>query len=65
MKKSYLLKGIEPDLWKEFKAVCVNIDVTIRQVFLDTINITIATYNKEMGGVKGKQTQTKKGGKKR
>lgn len=56
----YIIKDIPADKMKDFKTACANMKVTMRQVFLDTIDIIITTYKQEIGQLKGKPKPTKK-----
>ncbi|GAH19930.1 unnamed protein product [marine sediment metagenome] len=52
MKKSYLIQGIEPDLFTEFKAACAHYNVSMRISFIAHMqktvsNLYFATFGKE------------------
>jgi len=40
----YMLTGVDPGLWKKFKAACSLRGCTVKESFLDHINIIVAGY---------------------
>lgn len=59
--KSYSLTGIDPDLWREFKAACAYYDLDIKQTFIQKIEAVVRDYNKALLDRKVKVYQKKKG----
>lgn len=65
MKKSYLLEGIDPDLWKDFKSACSFYNTTMKDNFITHILRTVNIYKKDRGIFDKPKIYTNKGGKKR
>ena len=65
MKKKYMLEGIDPDLWREFKAACVFYNTSMRDNFIVHMLRTVDIYKKDRGIFDKPKIYTKKGGKKR
>lgn len=62
---SYILKGIDDDTWKRFKASCDLMGITMKQAFLEYIDITIEQVDIHPGPYKPWPNRHKKGGKKK
>lgn len=65
MKKSYLLKGIDPELWKDFKAVCAHHGVSMRETLLYHVQFIVDDFNMLKGLKKDIKPKQWKEGKKR
>jgi len=63
VKKSYLIQGIEPTLWKNFKTACAWYEISMRDIFIKHMQNTVSDYmdDKKLHYVPIKDT--KKGGK--
>lgn len=42
--KSYILTGIDADLWKDFKTACAHYNISIRSVFLNLITSIVEDH---------------------
>jgi len=60
-----MLTGIDNEKWKQFKADCNLQGITIKQAFLEYIDITIDTLKKHPGNYMPRSHNQKKGGKKK
>lgn len=58
----YFLKGVDPDQWKRFKAACNIRGCTIKQSFIDHINIIVGGFQPHMDQPKGHYEKPIKGG---
>jgi len=58
----YMLTGIDDALWKRFKACCNIQGITIKQAFLEYIDITIEQVKLTTGPYKPWLERHKKGG---
>lgn len=65
VKKSYLLTGIEPTLWKNFKAACAHYDISMREIFIKHMQNIVSDYNMQRQHKPPSIGKFKKGGKKR
>ena len=61
----YMLTGIDPGLWKKFKAACNLRGCTLKASFIDHINIIVADYNSERHQAQHDYHKQKKGGTKK
>lgn len=61
----YMLTGVDNDKWRRFKADCDLQGITIKQAFLEYIDITIDTLKKHPGPYGPRDLIPKKGGKKK
>jgi len=43
--KSFTITGIDPKLWKEFKAACAHYDLTIKDVFILHVKNIVSDYS--------------------
>lgn len=59
----YMLTGIDPEKWRQFKAACDLQGITIKQAFLEYIDIAIETLKKHPGEYLPRSPKQKKGGK--
>lgn len=60
----YMLTGIDDETWKRFKASCDLMGITIKQAFLEYIDITIEQVKLSPGPYKPWPQRHNKGGKK-
>lgn len=58
----YMLTGIEDNKWRRFKADCDLQGITIKQAFLEYIDITIETLKKHPADYMPRSREFKKGG---
>lgn len=56
----YLIKDIPEDKIRDFKTACAYFNQTMRQVFLDIIDVRIAHYKTDVMTVPRKRSYTKK-----
>lgn len=61
--KSYSLTGIDPNLWKEFKAACAHYGISIRETLIEHMRSIVRDYDNAILDRKVKAHQDKKGGK--
>jgi len=61
----YMLTGIDETKWRRFKADCDLQGITIKQAFLEYIDITIQTLKKHPGDYIPRSRNQKKGGQKK
>ena len=59
----YYLTGIDDEAWKRFKAACNIRGCTVKQSFIDHINIIVAGYDSERLQAEYNYHKQKKGGK--
>jgi len=60
---NYYLKGVDDEQWRHFKAACDLQGITIKQAFLEHIDITVRTVKKYPGPYKPRPAKQKEGGK--
>lgn len=60
----YMLTGVDDDLWRRFKAICDLQGCTMRQSFIDHINIIVAGREGLKWSRLLQENKPKKGGKK-
>jgi len=44
MLNDYLIKGIDHELWKEFKAACAHYEISMREIFVKQIENVVNDY---------------------
>jgi len=65
LEKTYQITGIEPMLYKNFKAACAYYELTINEVFVKHMRNIVEDYNNAILDRKFKAQQIKKGGRKK
>lgn len=45
MKKRYLLRDINPNLWKEYKIACAEKEISIRKDMIEHISAVVEDYH--------------------
>jgi len=63
--KSYLLAGIDPELYKDFKAACAHNGKTMRSSFIEHMHTVVDVFAIMKWSEKEKKLKPKNGGKKR
>ncbi len=61
----YLLTGIDDDEWRIFKAACDIHGLTVKEVFLDYIDVRVSVFKKNQDYSKLEPFIKKHGGKKK
>ena len=61
----YMLTGIDDDLWRRFKSICTLQGCTMRESFIDHINIIVESRKGLNGLPETGGRKRKKGGKKK
>ena len=57
----YMLTGIDPDQWKRFKAACNIRGQTVKDSFIQHINIVVGGFKPPLGTTTPKHFQRRKG----
>ena len=65
MEKKYLITGVDPMLYKNFKAACAYYELTEKEVFIKHMRNIVEDYNNTLLDRKVKAHQKKKGVKKK
>ena len=65
MEKSYLITGVEPMLYKNFKSACAYYELTISEVFIKHMESIVEDYNNALINRTFEAQQRRKGGKKK
>lgn len=65
MEKKYLITGVEPMLYKNFKAACAYYELTINKVLIKHMQSIVDDYLKAVSKVIKPTTYTTKRGKKK
>jgi len=65
VEKKYLITGVEPMLYKNFKAACAHYELTINEVFIKHMENIVADYLMAVSEFKQPKIYTKKGAKKK
>lgn len=62
--KTYLITGVEPMLYKNFKAACAHYEMTEKDILIQHMRNIVEDYLKAISLNEGFKAYTKKGGKK-
>jgi len=62
MKRAFMVRDIDPELWKKFKASCAFYGVPIGETFLRHIQNVVDAYMEDMRMFESDKTGVKKGG---
>jgi len=65
LEKTYQITGIEPMLYKNFKAACAYYELTINEVFIKHMENIVEDHRRALGVFDKPKTYTKKGAKKK
>jgi len=65
VKKKYMLEGIDPELYSEFKAACAHYQVSMKTTFMANIQTVVDEYRMYQINKTIAAKERRKGGKKR
>jgi len=65
LEKKYLITGVEPMLYKNFKAACAHYELTINEVFIKHMQNIVDDYNRQRQHKPPSIGNSKKGGRKK
>jgi len=65
LNKTYLITGVPPDLYKDFKTACAYFDITSKKTLIKHMQNIVDDYIRAIKGIDKPKRHTKKGGKKK